>query len=183
MPTTEVWKDIKEYEGLYQVSNFGNVRSLTRFTIGIRSKKLCNILIKERILKPIISRGYLSTALHKNNKSYTHLIHRLVAQTFINNPDNKRTVNHINGIKTDNTLENLEWATDKENITHAIRTGLYTPKTNKKFEIKVECIETGIIYNSANVAGLLLNTSGSHIGECCKKIRKSANGLHWQYIN
>ena len=64
-----------------------------------------------------------------------------------------------------------------------LKTGLYTPKTNRKFQIKVKCIETGVIYNSANNAGLLFNTSNTHIGECCKGIRKTAGGFHWQYIN
>ena len=99
----EIWKDIEEYEGLYQVSNLGRVK---RITTG-------------RVLKSGKSKGgYPYVVLYKNNIASTKTVHRLVAQTFIPNPDNKPQVNHIDEDKTNNMVSNLEWMTSKENINH-----------------------------------------------------------------
>jgi len=119
----EIWKDIKGYERYYQVSNLGNVKSLTR-----RSKhyKGGEKTTHERILKPTSKSGYCSIALCKNGRAETCLIHRLMGKAFLPNPENKRTINHLNGIKTDNRIENLEWATYKENMNHAFDTGIRT---------------------------------------------------------
>lgn len=113
--TTEIWKDIKDFEGNYQVSNLGRIRSI-RTSQGT---------YRERIKKTSISNaGYEQVNLFKNNESFTKMVHRLVAESFITNPLNKKTVNHINGIKTDNTSTNLEWNTHSENLIHASNTGL-----------------------------------------------------------
>ena len=119
----EIWKDIKDYAGLYQVSNFGRVKALEK-------KRLCNqfggfCISKEKIMKfGIDKNGYYLINLSKNNKTSTKRVSRIVAETFISNPDNFPQVNHINGIKTDNNASNLEWCTDNENKKHAFRTGL-----------------------------------------------------------
>lgn len=117
----EIWKDIKGYEGYYQVSNLGRVKSLNtrlKYRYGYRTRK-------GRILKPSIShKGYFKITLSKNNKSRNATIHRTVAQAFIPNPENKPCTNHKNGIKTDNRVENLEWCTISENTQHAYDTGL-----------------------------------------------------------
>lgn len=103
----EIWKDIKEYEGLYQVSNLGRVK---RVTTG-------------RILKGSKDRGgYLVVNLSKNNSGSMKKIHRLVAQAFIPNPENKAEINHIDEDKTNNMLSNLDWMTRKENNNHGTRT-------------------------------------------------------------
>lgn len=113
----EIWKQMTGYEGKYMVSNLGRIRSL------LNGSKFYGIL------KPAIHKGgYLRVRLY-DNKSL--LVHRLVAQTFIPNPKNKATVNHKNGNKKDNRVENLEWATQKENNRHAIRTGLHDPKKRR----------------------------------------------------
>jgi len=121
--TMEIWKDIKGYEGKYQVSNLGKVTSLSR-------KKWQGdafYVSKTIILKPGFSGGYYTVRLFKKLKQYnnSHLIHRLVALHFIPNPNNKRCVNHKNGIKNDNRVENLEWVTHKENTKHAVKMGLH----------------------------------------------------------
>jgi len=115
----EIWKPIKGYEGLYEISSLGRVKSFKR--------------IKTRILKLCNSNGYLSVSLIDKNKVYkTFKIHRLVAINFIDNPENKEQVNHKNGIKSDNNLHNLEWCTPSENQIHANKTGLSNPPKGEK---------------------------------------------------
>jgi hypothetical protein len=107
----EVWKDIKGYEGIYKVSSYGRVKSY---------KKPIPIIIKPGKDKD----GYLQFVLYKQGNPTMRKIHRNVAESFIINTLNKKCVNHINGIKSDNRVENLEWCTHKENIQHALKTGL-----------------------------------------------------------
>jgi len=117
----EIFKDIPGYEGLYQVSNIGNVKALQVKKLRGRGYQLRpEILLKHKIK----DHGYLEVVLCKDNSRYGVCIQRLVAITFIPNPENKPTVNHKNGIKNDNTVNNLEWATFKEQINHADNTGL-----------------------------------------------------------
>lgn len=102
---TDIWKDIEDFEGLYQVSNTGKVKSL----------------ITDRILKPgISSSGYHSVSLRKGGETFQNSIHRLVGKTFISNPDNLSEINHVNNIRSDNRAENLEWVTRQENVQHSI---------------------------------------------------------------
>jgi hypothetical protein len=109
----EIWKDIEGLDGYYQISSFGRVKSLSR--IAITSKRN----IKEKILKVRITKyGYITITISFNKKQYNFIIHRLVAQNFINNLKNKREVNHIDSIKLNNSVENLEWISSLENECH-----------------------------------------------------------------
>lgn len=118
----EIWRDIKDYEGLYQVSNLGRVKSLARIRYNGHER---GHQLNEIIRKPYAGKvGYLTVTLCKNGKHKNCTIHRLVAQAFIPNPENKGTVNHIDGDKHNNNVFNLEWNTMKENSRHAFRTGL-----------------------------------------------------------
>ena len=112
----EIWKGIVGYEGFYQVSNYGRVKSLS-----IDKKMPLRVVkSKERIKKLRLDKdGYLLCDLNKNKKRTTNKIHRLVAKAFITNPENKSEVNHKNGVKNDNSFENLEWCTRSENEKHA----------------------------------------------------------------
>lgn len=111
----EIWKDIEGYEGLYQVSDMGRVKSFPR--PGTRT-------MKPRILKlSIEKKGYVKLNLRKNNRVKTVRIHRLVALSFLLNPENKRVVNHVDSDRSNNMLENLEWATQSENIIHGYQHG------------------------------------------------------------
>jgi hypothetical protein len=113
---TEIWKDIKGYEGLYQVSNLGNVKSLSY-------RNHTSFSERELILKPWCLKGYKGISLTRNNKPRRRLLHRLVAQAFIPNPENKPEVNHKDFDHGNNYVENLEWMTPKENVRHAIEGG------------------------------------------------------------
>lgn len=117
----EIWKDIEGYEGLYRVSNLGRVLSV-RFgpkTNSVPIKPAPRIMRQSRS-----SSGYLHVQLYKDGESSTKLVHILVARTFIPNPENKREVNHLDGDKSNNCVDNLEWSTRSENQRHAIKMGL-----------------------------------------------------------
>lgn len=108
----EIWKDIKGYEGIYQVSNLGKVKSLTRNSLN-------NSNTKDRLLKQgVTKKGYASVTLCKDKVRRTYRVHRLVAEAFIPNHENKPQVNHIDEDKTNNRDDNLEWMTNKENRNH-----------------------------------------------------------------
>ncbi len=124
----EVWKDIKNFEELYQVSNLGRVKSCNRF----KNNNGGLVKISEKIMKPHLNTsGYYQAILSKNNKKYMPLLHRLMAEAFLDNPNNYPQINHINGIKTDNRLENLEWCSASENQKHAYKTGLSETRFNE----------------------------------------------------
>lgn len=111
----EVWKDVIGYEGLYMVSNFGRVKSLS-FNKTTGNVKLRKINIQNS--------GYFYLGLHKGGTAKNFLVHRLVAIAFLKNPNKYQFVNHKNGIKTDNRIANLEWCTKSYNLVHAFKNGL-----------------------------------------------------------
>lgn len=167
----EIWKPIKDYEGLYEVSNFGKVKSIPR-----------NGTIKEtKILKQYIDRyGYLYVALSKNDSQKKKKVHRLVAEAFIPNPENKPEVNHKWGIKTDNRASELEWATTSENLKHAIENKLRKTRNVVQYNRDGELIKK---WSSSKEASKALNIDDSSIYKCCKGKRKTVGGYIWRYEN
>lgn len=122
IPVAEIFKPIPNYEGWYEISNYGTVRSLDRtYTDSMGRLRTFKGVIKKNTFKP---NGYPVVSLCKDGKEQQHLVHILVAQTFIPNPDNLPQVNHIDGNKNNCFVNNLEWVTAKENTQHAIRTHL-----------------------------------------------------------
>ena len=176
-----MWKDIKGYEGLYQASTEGNIRSLPH----IRKNGAGQYLQKGKILKLNLKKDYLRVKLSKNGFSKTYRVNRLVALTFIENSFHKETVNHINGIKTDNRVQNLEWATAKEQAVHRHKIlGISTSdcsachKANRRKIIRSD----GKIYNSIKEAKNDLNKPHAHIVEVCQGKLKSVYGYSFKYM-
>jgi hypothetical protein len=122
----EIWKNVIGYEGLYQISNLGIVKRTGSFR-GVNKKYLNGYS-----LIPIDNgKGYLRIKLTKNNKSKRVMLHRIIAEAFIENKYNKPFINHINSDKKDNKIENLEWCTQSENIKHAVKVGRWTQGKQK----------------------------------------------------
>lgn len=142
----EIWKSIEGYEN-YEVSNFGNVKSLCR----VVERKKYNYYIKEKMLKPNKDKQGYERVFLTNIKGKTLRVHRLVALNFIINYKNKKEVNHINGIKTDNRVENLEWCTGLENMQHAYNNNLVPlMKGEKNGRSKLTEIQISEIRNSSD---------------------------------
>lgn len=163
-------KHIKGFEGLYEISVNGDVISLNYRRSGM-AKKLSASKVKS---------NYMAVKLPVNNKDTSFYVHRLVALAFIPNPENKDEVNHINGIKHDNRVENLEWTTHTENIRHAKRSGLIkSPKTCKSV---VQISLDGFILNEFNSFREAQRQTGifyNNIGLCVNGKYKTAGGYIW----
>ncbi len=175
----EIWKNIIGYEGLYQVSNYGRIKSLKR-TINLKN----NYSKRKNILKTFINHGYIQIGLCKNGKCVTKKVHRIVAEAFITNPYNKPCVNHIDGNKENNCVNNLEWCSYKENSIHYVKNfskDRYSNIKSKKvyqYDINNTFIRE---WKSVQEIHKELNISKSSIYLCCLNKLNSAGGFIWKY--
>lgn len=174
----EEWRDIKGYEGRYQVSNFGRVRSLDRKTVksdGViqHSKGKLLSLYKS-------TTGYLQTRIEGGKHI---IVHRAVAEAFLSHKDSDNVVNHKNGVRTDNRSENLEWTTFSGNTLHGvhvtknIRDQLLHPMK------KVLCVETGEEFDSIATAARQKGLWGQNIWHVCQGHWNKCGGYHWRYVD
>ena len=169
---TEEWKTVVYHGEIfedYEVSTLGNIRSLNYNHTG-----------EIKTLKPYTGHesGYLYITLWGSRQRNCR-VHIIVAETWIPNPDNKPTVNHINENKHDNRVENLEWATQTEQIHHGTR----TKRQSKKMGKRVRCVETGIIYDGTRQAEKETGVCYSSISRCCNGAYETAGKLHWEYVD
>ena len=172
----EIWKNIEGFEGLYQVSSEGRVKSLERKVRHGRT-------VKERILKPYMDRGgYLLVGLCAGGKKKTLKVHRLVCEAFHDNQDNKSDVNHINENKTDNRACNLEWSTRRENLNHGTRNERSAKALSKP--ICQYTLDEKIVKTWASLTEVKRQTGfgQSHISQVANGKRKQAYGFIWKYI-
>ena len=173
MEEKEIWKDIEGYEGLYQISNMGNVKSLNYRRTG-----------KEGILKGRKnSNGYLQVQLCQDGKAKKYLVHQLVATVFCENPEGYTEVNHINEDKADCRADNLEWCSRSYNMTYNGRAKKVAEKKSKAV-MGIDCT-TGliVIFSSSHEASRQLGIAQSNITQCCKGKYKSMGGFYWYYAD
>lgn len=171
----EEWRDIAGYEGLYQVSNLGRVKSLNYRHTG-----------KGKILKPDKNKyGYLQVTLYKNGKYNRRFVHRLVARMFIPNHKNLPQINHKDENKENNRIDNLEWCDAKYNINYGTRNERAAKSLlNNKYRSKpVLCVETGKVFSSAMEAERKTGADHSNITKCCRGELIRTKHLHWQYVD
>ena len=182
----EIWKDIKGYEGIYQVSNLGKVKRIT--FINGTCKMPC-----ERFMTPTDNgNGYLIVGLSKNGKRKNFYLHRLVAETFIPNPENKPEVNHKKGNRYDNRAKKLEWVTSSENQNHAKEVlkvkynleGLNISREKQKRKVAMLDKNGNVIkvFDSIADAGRYINAGFSGICGCCRGVYKTIKGYKWKYV-
>jgi hypothetical protein len=186
----EVWKDIKGYENLYQISSMGRVKSLERIMEYYRNGKKQTMRIPETILTPIIdNNGYSRVTLFRNSKRKMVFIHRLVGEAFIPNPENKPCIDHINTIRDDNRVENLRFCTYSENNLNPLtleRFKSWVGINNKfskqviQFDLNGELIRK---WDCITDVKRELGIEVSQIGACCAGKRKTASGSKWKYYD
>lgn len=174
-----VWKDVAGFEGLYQISNTGKIKSLSRF---VPNSGRAGMWYKEKILKNNFDHdGYPQIILHKNGKAYTYKIHRLVALAFLENPNNLPCVNHIDENKLNNNYYNLEWCDVKYNNCYNNR----QKRISQKQKIPViQLKENGEFvarYDSATDAARLIKGTRDRIIRCCKNKIKHYRHYIWKY--
>lgn len=183
----EIWKDIKGYEYKYQISNLGNVRIKENVTVRMNMGKLREYKQKSKLMKPTNNGyGYLKVSLKcENGIIKNNYIHKLVANNFIINNSNYPVVNHIDGNKLNNRIDNLEWCTYKENSIHMFEVLKFKPNTtgiNKPRQVlKLDINTLEVLEEFETITEAYRKTGICHISSVCRNVRKSAGGFSWKY--
>lgn len=160
------WRDVENYEGLYLVSEWGDVMSIGHG--------------KKRILKPVMSdRGYLRVCLVRNGEHRMHSVHRLVATAFCEGAGEFESINHLDEDKTNNCYENLEWCTHEYNANYGTR----NERISETKKIRVRCIELDMIFDSGEDAAEYVGGHKSAISYCCNGKRNTHKGYTWEFVN
>lgn len=171
MEEREIWRDIENYKGIYQISNLGNLKNVkTGKNFKISQNKF----------------GYVEFCLRKNGKAKTIKCHRLVAEAFIPNPNKLPQVNHKDENKLNNRMDNLEWCDNKYNSNYGTRGKRIGEKLSKVLKIPIIQCKNGVkikVWNSAKEVEETLGIKRSNICKCLKKIRNTAGGYNWEYEN
>jgi hypothetical protein len=178
----EVWRDVIGYEGLYQVSNLGRVKSLDRMV----SWRGVERPLKGKILEPNMIYGYCNVRLYSNGMAKNKKVHRLVAQAFIPNQENKPTVNHKFGVTNDNRVEMLEWATRKEQVDHSYRVLNRKGVRGGDHYLSKKCyqysLDGKLVNEYPSVADAMRENNMNHcIYDCLLQHQKTAYGFIWKY--
>lgn len=186
----EIWKDIEGYEGIYQASSKGRLRSLDRTRV-ITGRNQYGKFEREAFSKGVVlsggadKNGYRIGVFHdKDGKRRTLKFHRIIAQTFIPNPNNYPQVNHKNGIKDDNQVENLEWVSNSKNIQHAIENGFRGTVSIEVAMLDKDTLEVIKVYESAQ-ATVQDGFNRGHVGGCCRGDygRHIHKGYRWKFVH
>lgn len=183
----EIWKDIEGYENLYQVSNYGRVRSVDRYVNYLRGGKR---LMKGKIIKQTSTTlGYKQVKLCKDGKSKNNLIHRLVAESFIPNQYNLPEVNHIDENKSNNRVDNLEWVTHRYNVNYGTaqqrrvekQKGKQLNRKDQSKPVLQYTFDGEFVAEYPSIHEAKRQTGITNISFCCSCKRKSAGGYIWKY--
>lgn len=184
----EIWKEVKGWEGYYEVSTMGNVRSKDRVVYKVNEPHRIHQFWPSKI-KTQYGKSYLQVNFNRDKKLYHYYVHILVAKTFINNPLNKPEVNHKNGIKTDNSVDNLEWVTRSENIRHSYEMGMrnYKRKSGSEHHLSKPVFQFDLngnfIREWANISQAVksFRPKNPSISLVCSGKIKQSMGYIWKY--
>jgi hypothetical protein len=192
----EIWKDIEGFEGLYQISSFGRVKSLPKKWVMTNNFGTFWVMKDERILSPVISnKGYYVLSLVKNKRKKQFRVHQLVATHFLENNGNYNCINHIDGDKLNNNIENLEYCTHSHNQKEAFRLGLKQPSKSMLGRLDDLCPNSipinqytldGVFikrWNSAREAMRHMGKKSNKIYMCCKHRKSQMYGYKWEYAD